>query len=107
MTRALQRVGDTFADVLIWCWDRTNMQYEAKHEGARLRAQFHKIGGRYSKATGRSSQSYWTIELTPTGQYSERSLTHYATADEAKVAVAARYRDHLRAMAAIKQGRTP
>ena len=107
MTRVPDKVGDTFADVLHWTWDRAAMRHVAEHKGARLCVDFHKIGGRYSKQTGRSKLCYWTISLTPADTYGTRSLTHFLTADAAKAAVVEMYVRHLRGKAALQQGRAP
>jgi hypothetical protein len=113
MTKRPQMVGDTMNDVLAWRWDRVHMHFAAEHDGARLRALFHKLGGRWSKLLPNGTpnkhqarRGYWTIELQPRGAYTVQPTAQYQNADEAKEAVAALYRQHLRAGATLHQGRS-
>jgi hypothetical protein len=107
-----QMVGDSYADILVWTWDRSRMHYETKHEGTILRVLFHKIGGRWSKTlpNGKPNpsdrRSYWTISIQPHDTYPERPIDRYDSAEAAKEAVAEMYRKYLRGHAALYQGRS-
>lgn len=93
MIRHPDMVGDTFADILNWRWNRSRMQYEATHRDRLLLVRFHKIGGRWNRTLPDGTpnpwphESYWTIEV----DYERRSLK-FKTADEAKAAAAEEYR---------------
>lgn len=93
MIRHPDMVGDTFADILNWRWNRSRMQYEATHHGRRLLVRFHKVGGRWNRTLPDgtpnqwSRESYWTIDV----DY-DRPSQKFPTADEAKTAAAAEYR---------------
>jgi hypothetical protein len=113
MTKLPQTVGDTMGDVLAWHWDRVHVRFAAEHEGAELRVRFHKIGGRWSKLLPdgtpnkhQGRRGYWTIELQPHNAYIVQPTAQYQSADEAKEAVAELYRQHLRARATLRQGRS-
>lgn len=97
MTKHPQIVGDTFADILSWRWDRAHMRYTATHGGSELRVLFHKVGGRWSKtfADGtpnkhQKRRGFWTPEVDDDRPRS--SAYEFATADEAKDAAAQMYR---------------
>lgn len=92
-------VGDTYGDILSWRWDRTSRRFEASHAGRVIHIQFHKVGGRYSKTltdgtpNPNGAQSYWTWSRQGAGiRDTDRSLTKFKTADEAKTAAVLEYR---------------
>ena len=87
MTKHPQMVGDTFADILSWRWDRSRMC------DSELRVLFTKVGGRWSKtfADGtpnihQKRRGFWKAEVD-----GDRPQREFATADEAKDEAAKMY----------------
>lgn len=85
--------GDTIGTSVVWRWNRARMRFEANHEGHEIRIDFHKVGGRWSRAlpdgtpTPGAGSSYWTSEID-----CDRSRVKHPSADDAKRAAVAEFK---------------
>ncbi len=98
--------GDTYGDIVAWTWDRSGMRFVCELSDCTLTVQFHKVGGRWSKTYADGTPNphpdrcYWTIALD-TENWPDH--TKYKSADEAKIAIIARYNKRIEAKRQMKK----
>lgn len=94
-------IGESYADIVSWIWNRSAMRYEASPAGHELRVYFHKLGGRWSKTfadgtpnTHQKRRGYWTASVD--GDHPHRlPECQFATAHDAQFAAVERLRRQL------------